>query len=101
MSKFNPGDWVYVVDDVEDSCNLMGNSRWDREIIKNKSGKRLKITWNYGTMWYRDGGDPGFAQAYRVSGYWFAEHELMSLEEHRAYTKILGKDFSKNALSLL
>ena len=100
MSKFNLGDWAYVVDDVEDSCNLMGNSRWDRENIKNKAGKRLKITWDYGTMRYRDG-DSDDAHAYQVSGYWFAEHELMSLDEHRAYAKILGKDFTKNALSLL
>ena len=101
MSKFNVGDWVYVVDAVEDSCNLSGNSRWDREAIKNKAGKRLKVTWNYGPMMYRAGDGPDRVQAYRVSGYWFAEHELMSLEEHRAYAKILGKDFAKNALSLL
>lgn len=100
MSKFNLGDWVYVVDDVEDSWNLMGNSRFDRENIKNKAGKRLKITWDYGTMRYRDG-DSDDDHAYQVSGYWFAEHELMSLDEHRAYAKILGKDFTKNALSLL
>ena len=100
MRRFNYGDWVYVSDELRDSQAL--NYMRDLLSVESKAGKRLKVISYSDNVMYRRGPRSGqIVPAYLLSGCWFAEHEVLSLEEHKVFTKQTRETLRRSIEDLL
>lgn len=90
-NKFHCGEYVFVREVSNESLRM--NSRWHYDRLIGKEGRRIKV--NYPTI-------IGSSPAVWASGAYWAEDDLMSVEEHKAIAqanKITLKE--KDVLSVL